>query len=210
MQPVQPSFVAYYRVSTQKQGQSGLGLEAQRSAVSHYNPVAEFTEIESGKNDDRAQLAEAVAHAREIGAWLVFAKLDRLSRDVEFIAGFMKRGVPFRCADIPNADEFMLHMYAVLAHKERRFISERTKAALAQAKDRGVKLGGAHHSKQERADAFAGSLQRVLRTLMDSGIDTPAAIANALNERGIRTPRGAAWGTGQVVRLLHRLRGGGE
>lgn len=209
MQPVQPQqFVAYYRVSTQKQGQSGLGLEAQRTACAAYAPIAEFVEVESGKNDNREQLNKAIAFATANNAVLVVAKLDRLSRDVEFIAGFMKRGVPFRAADIQNADEFMLHMYAVLAHKERRFISERTIAALAKAKERGIKLGGAHQSKQEKADAFAQSLEEVLQGLIQSGVRTPAAIAKALNDRAIRTPRGSAWGTGQVVRLLRRVHRG--
>lgn len=208
MQPLQPQqFIAYYRVSTKKQGQSGLGLEAQQSACAAYAPIAEYTEIESGKSDDRAELAKAVTHAREIGSWLVFAKLDRLSRDVEFIAGFMKRGVPFRCADIPNADEFMLHMYAVLAHKERRFISDRTKVALGKAKERGVKLGGAHHTKQERADDFARSLIEVVKSMVEDGIETPAAIAKSLNDIGVKTPRGSLWGTGQVARLLRRMEG---
>lgn len=206
MQPVQPQqFVAYLRVSTQKQGQSGLGLEAQRTACAGYHPIAEFVEVESGKHDDRPELTNAIAYAKQNNAVLLVAKLDRLSRDVEFIAGFMKRVVPFRAADIPNADEFMLHMYAVLAHKERRFISERTIAALAKAKEKGVKLGGAHQSKQDKAEDFAQGIRADVQAIIDSGITTPAAIAKALNEAAIRTPRGAAWGTGQVVRLLRRI-----
>ena len=206
MQPLQPQrFVAYYRVSTQKQGQSGLGLEAQRAACLSYDPLREFVEVETGTNDNRAALSEAVEYCRTNNAALVFAKLDRLSRDVEFIAGFMKRGVPFRCADIPTADEFMLHMYAVLAHKERRYISERTKAALAVAKARGVKLGGSHPSKQAAAQAFAESIRADIQTLIHAGITKPAALAKALNERNVRTSGGQAWGPGQVVRLLRRL-----
>lgn len=206
MQPLQPTrFVAYYRVSTQKQGQSGLGLDAQRAACAAYNPIAEFVEVESGSNDSRRELSEAVEYCRANDAALVFAKLDRLSRDVEFIAGFMKRGVPFRCADIPTADEFMLHMYAVLAHKERRYISERTKAALAVAKARGVKLGGSHPAKQARALAFAESIRLDIQTLIDAGTTRPAALAKALNERNVRTSGGQQWGPGQVVRLLRRL-----
>ncbi|KWV43896.1 resolvase [Rhizobium altiplani] len=198
-------YVAYFRVSTQKQGRSGLGLEAQRVAVAHYNPIAEFVEIESGKNDDRARLHEAMKFASTNNAALVVAKLDRLSRNAAFLLSLMERGVRIRCADMPDADEFQLHLYAILAHKERKMISERTKAALAAAKARGVKLGGAQKSTQDRVDAFTQSILPVLRTLIDSGIDTPAAIAMALNERAVRTSRGAQWGAGQVVRLLNRL-----
>ncbi|WP_368516674.1 recombinase family protein [Rhizobium sp.] len=210
MQPIQPQqFVAYYRVSTQKQGQSGLGLEAQRAACASFNPIAEFIEIESGKNNDRPELEKAKAFGRANSACLIVAKLDRFSRNAAFILSQMEQGIRLRCADMPDADEFQLHLYAILAHKERSMISKRTKEALQAAKLRGVKLGGAHQSKQEAADTFANSLQEVLQGLIGSGTNTPAAIARELNERGIRTPRGAEWGAGQVVRLLRRLSSAG-
>jgi DNA invertase Pin-like site-specific DNA recombinase len=205
-------YVAYYRVSTQMQGKSGLGLEAQRRAVldyTRYDPIAEFTEVESGKRDDRPQLQAALECARSNNAVLVIAKLDRLSRDVHFISGLLKAGVPIKAADIPNADNFQFHIMAAVAEKEREMISDRTRVAIAAKRARGQEWG-TNAARVAEADAFAGSLHRVLRTLMDNGIDTPPAIARELNERGVRTPRGAAWGAGQVVRLLHRLRGGGE
>ncbi|MBP2510024.1 DNA invertase Pin-like site-specific DNA recombinase [Agrobacterium tumefaciens] len=198
-------YVAYYRVSTQKQGASGLGLEAQRAACARFNPIAEFIEVESGKDNDRKQLREAMEFAKASRAMLIVAKLDRLSRKASFILNLMDDGFRFRCADMENADEFQLHLYAILAQKERTMISERTKAALARAKERGAELGGSHSSKQERADTFAQSIQADIQTLMDSGITTPAAIASALNERAVRTSRGTQWGAGQVVRLLRRL-----
>jgi DNA invertase Pin-like site-specific DNA recombinase len=133
-------FVAYYRVSTERQGKSGLGLEAQRRLVTDFlgedwPPVAEFTEIESGKNDERPELAKALDACRKMGAALVIAKLDRLGRRLSFIAGLMDRDVSFFAADMPHADRFRLHLEAVIAEDERRRISERTKAALQ-------KLGG--------------------------------------------------------------------
>ena len=202
---MQPQYVAYYRVSTAKQGQSGLGLEAQRAAISRFTPIAEFTEIESGKNDDRAQLAEALAFAARNNATLIVAKLDRLSRDAHFITGLMKQSVPIRCADMPDADEFQLHLYAILAHKERRMISERTKAALAAAKARGVKLGGARG--QEKTTAHAEQVVPFVQMLIQRGIDTPAAICKELNHRGFLTVRGKTWHKNQVTRLLSKISG---
>ncbi len=198
-------YVAYYRVSTQKQGASGLGLEAQREACKRFNPIAEYIEVESGKDNDRQQLREAMEFAKANKAMLIVAKLDRLSRKASFILNLMDDGFRFRCADMENADEFQLHLYAILAQKERTMISERTKAALAKAKERGVLLGGSHSSKQERADTFAQSIHKDVQMLLDSGITTPAAIAKALNERAIRTSRGSLWGAGQVIRLLRRV-----
>ncbi|UXS04514.1 recombinase family protein [Agrobacterium tumefaciens] len=198
-------YVAYYRVSTQKQGASGLGLEAQREACKRFNPLAEYIEVESGKDNDRQQLREAMEFAKANKAMLIVAKLDRLSRKASFILNLMDDGFRFRCADMENADEFQLHLYAILAQKERTMISERTKAALAKAKERGVLLGGSHSSKQERADTFAQSIHKDVQMLLDSGITTPAAIAKALNERAIRTSRGSLWGAGQVIRLLRRV-----
>lgn len=139
-------YIAYYRVSTTRQGQSGLGLEAQQQAVKQYlnggnwQILAEFTEIESGKRNDRPKLAEAIALCKRLQATLVIAKLDRLARNVHFISGLMESGVEFVAVDNPNANRLMLHMLAAFAEHEREQISRRTKDALAAAKARGVKL----------------------------------------------------------------------
>ena len=205
LQPMQPTtFVAYYRVSTQKQGRSGLGLEAQQSAIAHLHPIAEFTEVESGKNDDRTELAAAIQYARQHNATLVVAKLDRLSRDVEFIARMMKQDVPIRCADMMEADEFQLHLYAALAHKERRMISERTKAALAKLKERGVKLGGTQQGTRDRVANYNRGIQADLTRLMDSGVTNRTTLARALNELGHRSPRGAELTSTQIARILQK------
>lgn len=201
-------YVAYYRVSTLQQGKSGLGLEAQRSAVAAFvgsHPIlAEFTEVESGKRDDRPQLEAALDKAKTHNAILIIAKLDRLSRDVHFISGLLKRNVPIKACDMPNADNFQFHIMAAVAEKEREMIAERTKAAIAAKRARGQEWG-TNKARTEQATAFAGSLHTHVQTLIDSGTDTPAAIAKALNAAAIRTPRGAEWGTGQVVRLLRRI-----
>ncbi len=141
-----PNFVAYYRVSTDKQGQSGLGLDAQRHAVASYlsgraDIVAEFTEVESGKKHDRPQLAAALAECRWRRAKLVIAKLDRLARNVYFISGLMESGVEFVAGDMPEANRLTLHILAAVAEHEREMISKRTKEALAVAKTRGTRLG---------------------------------------------------------------------
>ncbi|WP_018897145.1 recombinase family protein [Rhizobium sp. 2MFCol3.1] len=206
MQPQQ--YVAYYRVSTQKQGADGLGIEAQRNAVAAFangNVIAEFTEVESGGKNDRPQIALALDHAKANKATLLIAKMDRLSRNSAFINNLLEAGVDFIAVDQPHATPLTIRILAAVAQEEREQISKRVKVALAVAKSRGVKLGGAHPDKIAKADAFAGSLQEVLQGLIDSGIDTPAAIAKALNAAAIRTPRGAEWGTGQVVRLLRRM-----
>ncbi len=201
-------YVAYYRVSTQKQGQSGLGLEAQRSAVQvfvgSHEVVAEFTEIESGKRDDRPQLELALQLASTNNAVLVIAKLDRLSRDVHFISGLLKRMVPIKACDMPNADNFQFHIMAAVAEKEREMIADRTKAAIAAKRARGQEWG-TNAAKTMQADTFAESLRTEIQTLADIGITTPAAVAQALNERGVRTSGGREWGAGQVVRLMRRL-----
>ena len=135
--------IAYYRVSTQRQGQSGLGLDAQRSIVASYEPIAEYTEIETGTSKkSRPVLAAALAHCKAAKATLVIAKVDRLSRNVHFISGLLESGVEFIACDMPGATRFMFHIMAAVAEEEARMISVRTKAALCEAKKRGVKLGG--------------------------------------------------------------------
>jgi len=179
MQPTQPQqFVAYYRVSTAKQGADGLGIEAQRAAVKAFangNVIAEFTEVESGGKNNRPQIAMALEYARQHKATLLIAKMDRLSRNSAFINNLLEAGVDFLAVDQPHATPLTIRILAAVAQEEREQISKRVKAALAVAKDRGVKLGGAHQSKQDKADTFAESLQEVLQTLIDSGTDTPAA-----------------------------------
>lgn len=221
--------VAYYRVSTARQGRSGLGLEAQRAAVLRFceaeglTVIRELTEVETGKGADalerRPVLATALAEARRRRCPVVAAKLDRISRDVSFISRLMSERVPFISAELGrDADPFMLHLYAALAEKERRLISERTKAALAAAKARGVRLGGHHPqtlseagraagraAQGERADEHAALLAPVLAELRAEGAVSLRDLAAGLDVRGITTPRGGAWTATAVRRVLARL-----
>lgn len=210
-------FITYLRVSTQKQGQSGLGLEAQRAAVEAFTRhqagqiVAEFVEIESGKRSERPQLGRAMAAARKAGATLLIAKLDRLSRDVHFISGLMK-GVDFLAVDQPFANQLTLHILAAVAEDEARRISDRTKAALRAARARGVKLGspvarktisGARAARSRRAHAAAEPTRMVIADIQAAGVSSLSGIAKALQARGIRTPAGKTeWHARQVSRLL--------
>lgn len=216
--------IAYYRVSTARQGQSGLGLDAQRKAVRDYlgsqgEPVAEFVEVESGKRNDRPKLAEALAACRKHKATLIIAKLDRLARNVRFIAELMESGVAFVAVDMPMANRLTVHILAAVAEHEREMISTRTKAALAAAKARGRRLGWSIEARQgeqrkaarrgadrgrERADAFAENVLPVIASIQRAGVVTLAGIAEALNLRGIRTARGGRWHAMTVRNVLHR------
>lgn len=215
------SYIAYYRVSTDRQGRSGLGLEAQQEAVRRFlrsddHQLQSFTEVESGKNNARPQLMAAMDACRRAGAVLLIAKLDRLSRDVAFIAGLMKSDVRFIAADMPGADAFRLHIEAAIAEEERRRISGRTKAALGAAKARGVKLGGfrghvpsaedrarGHNRQRELAVQRAGSALAVIAELEAEGVTSPSALAKALTARGVATARGGTcWQPNQVKRVL--------
>ncbi|WP_435416859.1 recombinase family protein [Parerythrobacter aurantius] len=165
-----PKPAAYLRVSTQRQGQSGLGLEAQRSAIMALIGSAdfvEFIEVESGKKSSRPQLQAALAHCRKSKVQLVIAKLDRLARNVHFVSGLMDSGVDFVAADMPQADRFMLHIFAAMAEEEGRRISERTKAALAAAKARGVKLGANGRRLAEENQLNAQQYAEAVRPLID-------------------------------------------
>jgi DNA invertase Pin-like site-specific DNA recombinase len=218
--------IAYYRVSTQKQGKSGLGLDAQQDAVARFAAAEgfaiadEFMEIETGKGADaldrRPQLAAALKAARRNGKCpVVVSKLDRLSRDVHFISGLMARGVPFVVAELgKDVEPFMLHIYAAVAQKERALISERTRAALGAAKARGQTLGNprlaeareiANSAKIANADAFAAAVAPAIREARAAGAKTLRAIAAALNGRGITTPGGGQWHSQQVRNVLARI-----
>jgi len=215
-------FVAYYRVSTEKQGRSGLGLEAQRTAVEAFlnggswKLVAELTEIESGKRAERPKLVEAVKAAKKHRATLVIAKLDRLSRNVAFIANLMEAGVEFVAADMPHANRLTVHILAAVAEHEREMISQRTRAALAAVKSRGVQLGNRSNievaqarSRQARmiqADQFASNILPVVLQIKRAGVQTLNGIAETLNARGLRTARGGEWRAIQVKRVLERHR----
>jgi DNA invertase Pin-like site-specific DNA recombinase len=218
--------IAYFRVSTREQGRSGLGVAAQREAVSRFalaegfEIVAEFTEVETGKGADaldrRPQLAAALAEARRHGKScpVAVAKLDRLSRDVAFVANLMAQRVPFLVAELgADADPFMLHLFAALAEKERAVISQRTKAALAAAKARGQTLGNpnladaravANTRHKAGADAFAASVAPAIREAQAAGAKTLREIAAALNGRGVTTARGGQWEATTVRNALRR------
>lgn len=214
-------YVIYLRVNTSEQGRSGLGLEAQRRDVSlflenyaetPFDILGEFVDVQSGKDGDRPELSKALELARSTGAELLVAKLDRLSRKVSFIAALMDDPkVTLRVATMPNADKFQLHIYAALAEQEREFISLRTKAALAEAKAKGRKLGGLRDKTGQRnkaiqrdALAFAQRVQPIVQPLRASGA-TLATIAGALDKAGIATARGGKWTPMQVKRVLDRL-----
>jgi DNA invertase Pin-like site-specific DNA recombinase len=213
-------FIAYYRVSTQQQGQSGLGLEAQRTAVLAYlnggawELVTEVTEVETGKGanalDRRPKLAEALAMCKRHKATLVIAKLDRLARNVHFVSGLIESGVEFVAADMPHANKTMIQIHAVMSEHERDQISERTKVALAAAKARGVKLGNPQNlvqnveERQAAADAFANKLRGIVDGMKTRGM-SQRAMVEELNTLGIKTARGGQWGLVQFQRVLKRL-----
>ena len=218
-------FVAYYRVSTQRQGASGLGLEAQRAAVEAFvggrsgAVLAEFVEVESGRKNDRPQLEAALAEAKRVGAVLLIAKLDRLARNVAFISALLEAGVEIQACDMPEANKFLLHIMAAVAEHEAAAISARTKAALGAAKARGVKLGWSIEGRAEEAkaasataaerrvaeaDRFAGQVGPLAKALAEEGRSL-RAIAAELNGRGVTTPRGKAWAATSVRNLLARV-----
>lgn len=216
-------FVTYLRVSTDRQGKSGLGLEAQRAAVSEYvsgkgQIAAEFVEIESGKKNERPQLARAMAEAKRIGAVLLIAKLDRLARNVAFIANLLESGVEIAAADMPEANRFMLHVMAAVAEHEAQAISDRTKAALAAAKARGVKLGWSMPERKEEqrraahkgaaknaknASMHASNVMPIIRQIAAGGASL-RKIADELNTRGIKTARGGLWYAATVRNIMAR------
>ncbi len=218
-------FVSYLRVSTARQGASGLGLEAQRAAVAaHLNGgnwtlLREIVEIESGKRNDRPALAEALRLCRQQKATLVIAKLDRLARNVHFISGLMESGVEFLAVDMPSANRFVVHILAAVAEQEAEAISKRTKAALAAAKERGTVLGGRRVSSERFAEIGAAARQTfsaqaakgraqvlpVIAEIQGQGISTLRAIAAELNLRTVDAPRGGQWSAVQVQRVLARV-----
>ena len=215
-------FIAYFRVSTQKQGASGLGLEAQQVAVASYlnggdwELIAEFQEVETGKGSDalakRPQLRAALAACRKEGAMLIIAKLDRLARNVHFVSGLMESKVRFVACDMPEANELTIHIMAAFAEHEAKRISQRTKDALAVAKGRGVVLGKAGaanlrpnvEERQRTANAFAEKLRPMFESMKARGLSQRSMVAE-LNSIGLPTPNGGAWLLATVQRVIKRL-----
>jgi DNA invertase Pin-like site-specific DNA recombinase len=218
-------FISYLRVSTARQGASGLGLEAQREAVSRYlnggrwQLVQEVVEVESGKRNDRPAIAEALRLCRLHKATLVIAKLDRLARNVHFISSLMESGVDFVACDFPEANRLTVHILAAVAEHEASMISSRTKAALQAAKARGRALGGQRGSlrrmrgmaakgtrvsttvRQQSAAKRRDDLLPVIEELRTNGITSFRSIAKSLNNAGLTTPRGGQWSATQVMRI---------
>ena len=212
-------FITYYRVSTQRQGASGLGLEAQRQTVEQYlirsagTALASFTEVETGKGSNalekRPQLRLALETCKKTGATLLIAKLDRLARNVHFVSGLLESGVDFVAADMPNANKVMIQMYAVMSEWERDQISERTQAALAAAKARGVVLGATgpanlkpcNEQRKLKAREFRDRLRPVLDGMVAQGLSRRDMVER-LNDLGIKAPMGGAWSLAQVQRTI--------
>jgi len=223
-------YIAYYRVSTKRQGESGLGLDAQREAVRAFmgggELVAEHEEVESGGRADRPALEAALRDCRLHRATLVIAKLDRLARSVSFVAKLHDEQVDFVCVDNPTATKFTVQILAAVAEHERKMASERTKAALQAAKARGVRLGGRRDGHRiedyaargrerssairgAQADAVAGDRMDVINALRSAGVTTLQGLARELNIRSIPAPRGGQWSAGQVKRVVARCNANG-
>ena len=217
-------FIAYYRVSTSKQGQSGLGLEAQRKSVEDYlnggdwTLVGEYVEVESGKNCNRVEFKSAVRACKAKSATLVVAKLDRLSRNVHFLTGLRESGIEFVAADMPNANQFTINIYAALAEEEARLISERTRAGLRAARARGITLGKPENLsedakrigrklglevRKQKAKEFVNNIVDVVMSLKNSRLSLQK-IAIQLNSDGYSTRRGGRWHSNSVKRVLDR------
>jgi DNA invertase Pin-like site-specific DNA recombinase len=222
--------IHYYRVSTVKQGQSGLGLEAQRASVEAFcktrgcEPLAEYIEVESGRKSNRPELIKALHHAKVTGATLVIAKLNRLSRNAAFLMNLQEAKVKFICVDMPDANELTVGIMALVAQQEAIDTSIRTKEALQAAKARGTKLGNPNgakafgDSRDKAASALRSSLKRkadnrakdimpIITAIQADGMNTYRAIADALNERGIMTARGGQWYATTVKNMVERLTG---
>lgn len=229
--PLAPAFVSYFRVSTDKQGRSGLGLEAQREAVERHVRaaggliVAEFEEVESGKRDDRPEIRAAIAACRLRRATLIIAKLDRLARSVAFVSALMESGIEFVACDNPHATRLTIHILAAVAEHEREMISARTKAALQAAKARGKRLGNprlqpgtrdmarqAAAVRSARAAQHAADVAIYLDQARRAGCSSLGQLAAALNARGIPTASGdgAQWTHVQVRRVIARLNSGAK
>lgn len=211
------TYIAYYRVSTERQGASGLGLEAQQAAVKQYADgiIHSFTEIESGKIDERPQLQAAIAMCKTTGAALLIAKIDRLSRQAAFLLTLRDSGVQIVAADMPHAGTLEFGIRAVVAQHEREEISRRTKAALQAAKARGVRLGSTDQASLSQAgceavkasaDALAQRVYPIIQDIMSAGIQSLRDIAQALTSRGIKTARGnTSWQASQVRNIIIRM-----
>ncbi|MBI5524210.1 MAG: recombinase family protein [Desulfarculus sp.] len=221
------NIVSYHRVSTVKQGQSGLGLQAQASAIDHFaatrqaRVVGAFTEVESGKVNQRPELAKALHLAKVTGSTLVIAKLDRLSRNAAFLLTLRDSGVKFVAADMPDANDLTVGIMALVAQQEREAISRRTKEALSAARERGARLGNPNGAAalrradkgnqaavaalQGKADDHARNLAPVVVALQSEGFSSLGAMAGELNRRGMLTPRGRRWHKSSVKNLLARL-----
>ena len=216
-------FVAYYRVSTRRQSDSGLGLDAQKSAVAGYvgdrEILAEFTEVESGRKADRPELKKAIKAAKRQRATLVIAKLDRLARNVRFVAELMESQIEFVAVDAPYANKLYIHVVAAMAEHERDLTIERTRNALAAAKAKGTKLGASNPriqaaasygrlkgqlTIQQKATSHAHDLMPIINGIKSAGVKTLVGIAEALNARGIKTARGKEWRAQTVSNILKR------